>query len=362
MNYRTEKFLRIITYPVGWLYALVSYIRNEMFDMGVLKSKSYKTAIISVGNITIGGTGKTPFVEYIIGLLKKTYNVVALSRGYGRKTKGYLEADSNSNAATIGDEPYQIRRKYPDVKFAVDANRCRALDILESKYPDTDAFILDDAYQHRYVSAGKSILLIDYNRPLNKDSIIPYGNLRENPIGRYRADIIVITKCPKTLTPLEARDIKKELKLKAYQNLYFTTIKYGSLRRLADGATLKLTKEFDVLLVTAIANNSSLTEYLGNNCHGLSEIKYEDHHTYKVADIKKISDKFNSIASDKKIIITTTKDESKLLQCELPEEIANSLYVLDVTVEFLLDKKGDFDKEITSYVEKNKRNSVLFTK
>ncbi|MCQ2369535.1 MAG: tetraacyldisaccharide 4'-kinase [Paludibacteraceae bacterium] len=362
MTHSTEKILRIITYPIGWIYAIVSYIRNELFDMGVLKSKSYKTAIISVGNITVGGTGKTPFVEYIIGLLKNKYKITALSRGYGRKKKGFIEASSDSSADTIGDEPYQILRKYPDVRVAVDANRCRALDILEAKYPDTDAFILDDAYQHRYVSAGKSILLIDYNRPINKDSIIPYGDLRENAIGRYRADIVVITKCPNTVTPLEARDLKKELKLKAYQNLYFSTIKYGALRRMSDGATLDLTKEYDVLLITAIANSNPLYEYLGTACHSLSELRYEDHHTYKTSDLTKISKAFDDIASERKIIVTTAKDESKLLQLAMPEEIASALYVIDITVDFLFDKKNDFDKEISGYVEKNKRNSVLFTK
>ncbi|MCQ2337166.1 MAG: tetraacyldisaccharide 4'-kinase [Paludibacteraceae bacterium] len=362
MKRNTEKILRIITYPVGWIYALVSYVRNELFDMGVLKSKSYKTAIISVGNITVGGTGKTPFVEYIIGLLKNKYRITALSRGYGRRRKGFIEASSDSGADTIGDEPYQILRKYPDIRVAVDANRCRALDLLEAKYPDTDAFILDDAFQHRYVSAGKSILLIDYNRPINKDSIIPYGNLRESAIGRYRADIVVITKCPNNVTPLEARDMKKELKLKAYQNLYFSTIRYGALRRMSDNDTFDLSKEYDVLLVTAIANSNPLCEYLGSICHRLSELKYEDHHTYKTSDLCKISKAFDGIVSSKKIIVTTSKDESKLLQLNIPEEIASALYVVDITVDFLFDKKNDFDKDIIGYVEKNKRNSVLFTK
>lgn len=359
MNNKTEKVLRKAAYPVGWIYAIVTRIRNKMFDSGVLKSKSYKKAVISVGNITVGGTGKTPFVEYIVGLLKQTYKVAVLSRGYGRRTNGYMEGRSYSNASTIGDEPCQIIRKYPDIVLAVDANRCHALDIMEAKYPDIDAFVLDDAFQHRYVTAGKSILLIDYNRPIMTDRLIPYGNLREHQDGRYRADIVVVNKCPATMTPLEAKSIKKTLNLKAYQKLYYSVIKYDSLRRLSDGAPLELTTDYDVLLVTAIANANPLIEHLSNACHQLSDIRYEDHHKYTSSDINRINKEFNAIPTDKKIVVVTSKDESKLFHLNMPNELADSLYVMDITVDFLFGKKNDFDKEIIDYVRKNKGDSTV---
>lgn len=362
MNHKAQNILRKILYPVGWLYSLAIAIRNHLFDRQILKSQSFKTATIVVGNITVGGTGKTPMIEYLIDILHKDYKLAALSRGYGRRTKGYREADKTSNATLIGDEPYQIYRKYPDVKVVVCANRCHAIKVIEGKYPETDAVLLDDAYQHRYVNAGRTILLIDYNRSIMEDKLMPYGNLREPASERFRADIVVVTKCPKDMTAFNAREVKNSLNLHAYQDLFFATLRYSSPRRITNRVRLGSLDGWSVLLVTAIANPAPLTEYLETNCASVKSILFEDHHDFNIEDVALISKEFESMASGKKCIVITSKDESKLVNLDISDAISNSMYVIDVGIDFLFDTKCDFDKKIIGYVEKNKRNSVLFTK
>ncbi len=362
MNTSKINICRKILYPVGWLYGIGTEIRNSLYEAEVLKSHSYKTAIITVGNITVGGTGKTPFVEYLIRILKGNYKIVELSRGYKRKTKGYLEAGADANAMLIGDESYQIFRKFSDIKVVVDADRCNAIETIEDKYPDTDVFILDDAFQYRRVNSGRSILLIDYNKPITEDSILPYGDLRESAKGRYRADIVVMTKCPANMNAFATREVKKSLNLQAHQNLYFTTFKYAAPRRMSDGKLIELDKVQDVLMVTAIANQVSLEEYVKSKVSNLHQIIYEDHHNYTNGDAQNILSRLNAVSGENKIILTTAKDESKLIGLDLPEELLEKLYVIDVEIEFLFSSKDDFDKKIIGYVEKNKRNSILFTK
>jgi len=355
-------FLRKLSYPLGWLYGLGVAIRNALFSGGILKSRTFKTAVISVGNITVGGTGKTPFVEYLIRILKDNYKIIELSRGYKRKTKGLQEAVAGCTAATIGDEPYQIYRKYPDVRVVACADRCHAIGELEKRYSETDVFILDDAFQHRYVNPGISILLIDYNRPITEDSILPYGNLRESASSRYRADIVVVTKCPQSMNAFDAREVKNTLDLHAYQDLFFSTLKYSTPRRMADGAPLDTLSGKEVLLVTSIANPDPLKEYLGKNAHSLDQLVFEDHHYYTLKDIATIQSVFDKIPNDKKVIVVTAKDEAKLVDMDISDALAQAIYVIDVEVEFLFNSGVEFSKKITGYVEKNKRNSVLFTK
>lgn len=355
-------FFRKLSYPVGWLYGLCVCIRNYLFNSEILKSRTFKTAVISVGNITVGGTGKTPFVEFLIRILKDNYKVIELSRGYKRKTKGLQEAVIGCTAATIGDEPYQIFRKFPDVRVVACANRCQAIGELETRYSDTDVFILDDAFQHRYVNPGVSILLIDYNRPITSDSILPYGDLRESAASRYRADIVVVTKCPASMNAFDAREIKNILDLHAYQNLYFSTLKYSTPRRMADGAPLESLAGMEVLLITSIANPSPLKEFLGKNAGSLDQIIYEDHHNYTKKDIAYIQGRFDSIPNENKIIVITTKDEAKLVDMDISDALAQSIYVLEVGVDFLFGGSAEFSKKIVDYVENNKRNSVLFAK
>lgn len=232
-------FIRINKWllPLSWLYGLAVRVRNALFDLGVLKSESFDVPVISVGNITVGGTGKTPHVEYLIDLLRHKCRVAVLSRGYKRKTRGYVVADSTATARTIGDEPYQMKHKFPDVTVAVDRDRRHGIRRLtEDKSADgIDVVLLDDAFQHRYVKPGINILLVDYHRLIIYDKLLPAGRLREQLSGKNRADIVIITKCPADLKPMEFRVITKAMDLYPYQHLYFTRLDYGELHPLAGG-------------------------------------------------------------------------------------------------------------------------------
>ena len=218
--------------PLSWFYGLGVGFRNTLFEMGVLKSRSFSTPVISVGNITVGGTGKTPHVEYLIRLLKDKLNVAVLSRGYKRKSHGFVLADKDTPMRNIGDEPYQIKQKFPEVTVAVDAKRTRGIEKLTSDKTEkgVDVILLDDAFQHRYVKPGINILLVDYHRLVIYDKLLPAGRLREPVRSKDRADIVIITKCPKDLKPMEFRVITKAMELYPYQQLYFSTLEYDTLK------------------------------------------------------------------------------------------------------------------------------------
>ena len=219
--------------PLSWLYGLGVGFRNMLFEAGILKSQTYATPVISVGNITVGGTGKTPHVEYLIRLLKDKTNLAVLSRGYKRKSRGFLLADNDSTMYDIGDEPFQIKQKFPDITVAVDKKRTRGISRLINGEAgkDIDVILLDDAFQHRYVRAGISILLVDYHRLIIYDELLPSGRLRE-PVGsKDRADIVIVTKCPPDIKPMDYRVITKAMALYPYQQLYFSTHEYSRKTR-----------------------------------------------------------------------------------------------------------------------------------
>lgn len=226
-----NKLLQTLLMPVSWVYGLAIWVRNNLFDMGILRTQTFKMPIISIGNITVGGTGKTPHTEYLIQLLKPNHKVAVLSRGYKRLTSGFVEAAENSEATEIGDEPRQIKQKFPDVHVVVDANRVHGIQLLMDLYPDLDAILLDDAFQHRYVQAGLSILLVDYNRPIDEDFLLPAGNLRESEYARFRAHIIIVTKCPKVIKPIEQRIVQKKLNIRPYQSLFLQPSVMASLNQ-----------------------------------------------------------------------------------------------------------------------------------
>ena len=246
--------------PLSWFYGLAVDIRNALFDMGVLPSVSYDIPIINVGNITVGGTGKTPHVEYLIRLLSDRYRVAVLSRGYKRKTSGYLLSSVASTIEEIGDEPWQIKQKYPDVYVAVDANRRRGIERLmtDEATKDVEVILLDDAYQHRYVKPGHNILLVDYHRIISDDRLLPAGCLRERPSSSRRATTVIVTKCPGHITAMGFRVILSALHIRPYQQLFFSTFAYGTMRQLWGNGSLDpeaLRKEnTHVLLLTGIGN------------------------------------------------------------------------------------------------------------
>ena len=352
--------------PLSWFYGIGVGFRNLLFEMGVLKEHTYKTPVISVGNITVGGTGKTPHVEYLIRLLKDHVHVAVLSRGYKRKSSGFLLAQTDTPLSDIGDEPYQMKQKYPDITVAVDAKRTRGIEYLISGKEtglEIDAILLDDAYQHRYVKPGLNILLVDYHRLIIHDKLLPAGRLREPVKGKDRADIVIVTKCPTTLNPMEFRVLTKQMNLYPYQQLFFTTIKYEPLHPLFDGTEqIEKLEELTgrhILLLTGIASPKQIYYDLKPHTPDIYPLRYSDHHNFKKKDIKKINEAFEGLPSPK-LIITTEKDAVRLKETEgLTPEARRSIYVLPISIEFMLQGEESFNEKIIGYVRKNSRNSIL---
>ena len=350
--------------PLSWLYGLGVGIRNKMFDIGLIKSRSFDIPVISVGNITVGGSGKTPHVEYLVSLLKDKAKVAVLSRGYKRKSKGYVLAGENVKMAEIGDEPLQMHRKFPDIHIAVDKNRCHGIDrlITDKATNDTDVILLDDAYQHRYVKPGINILLVDYHRLIMYDKLLPAGRLREPQSGKSRADIVIITKCPADLKPMDYRVITKAMSLFPYQKMFFTTLEYKPLKHLFSGKERQLGsigKDESILLLTGIASPVQMIYDLQPYTSKIKALSYPDHHQFTGKDIDRINSEFASMPQPK-VIITTEKDKSRLEGMDgLSEDVKDNIYVLPVQIKFMLGQQEDFNEKIIGYVRKNSRNSIL---
>jgi tetraacyldisaccharide 4'-kinase len=349
--------------PLSWLYGIGVRFRNRLFELGILKQHSYDIPVISVGNITVGGSGKTPHVEYLIRLLQKDVKVAVLSRGYKRKTHGYILADENSTMKDIGDEPFQMKKKFSGINVAVDHKRVRGIENIIRDYDDTDVILLDDAFQHRYVKPGINILLVDYHRLIIYDKLLPAGRLREPLSGKNRADIVIITKCPKDLKPMEFRVLTKAMDLYPYQSLFFSTIEYDTLYPLfnKDGEQIskQQLKDKNVLLVSGIASPKQIIVDLKPYADSISSIAFADHHQFSPKDAEKINEAFAKL-DDNKIIITTEKDATRLEDIEgLNDDVRSHIYVLPIKVRFMLDQQNVFNDKIKDYVRKNSRNSIL---
>lgn len=354
--------------PLSWLYGLGVKLRNTLFDTGILKSKSYNIPIISVGNITVGGTGKTPHTEYLIELLRKQYQVAVLSRGYKRHTLGFLLAKPDTPMKDIGDEPYQMKNKFPDVQIAVDKNRRHGIETLCSPSETTvtpDVILLDDAYQHRYVKPGINILLVDYHRMINEDVLLPAGRLREPLKGKDRANIVIVTKCPYDIKPMGYRVICKMLKLYPFQELFFTTLHYDQLHCPYTGVKRSLRSiapNEQILLLTGIASPEQMRIDLARYTQNITPLTFGDHHYYTTEDIRTIARAFKKLP-EKKIIITTEKDYSRLSAAKgLDDEIKKNLFVLPIRIEFMQNQGVQFNERIISYVHKHHRNRKLVKK
>ena len=335
--------------PFAWIYDFITSIRNMMYDHGLLKQQSFNKPLICIGNLAVGGSGKTPHTEYLINLLSKNeYKVAVLSRGYKRKTKGFVLATDQSTAQEIGDEPSQIKKKFPNIVIAVDENRCDGV----SKIIDmADVILLDDAFQHRSIKAGLNILLTDYNKPYYKDYLMPAGRLRENQSGKKRADIIIMTKCRQE--QISANDVNYnsiKLCLSDNQQLFFTGIKYG---KLSNGLDLKDLADYNIVLVTGIANPKPLEEELSKHVTMMKTIRFSDHHNFTDSELKKIDYTFENLPSDKKrLIITTEKDFTRL------GNLSNIDYLCSIPIEvnILNDDKSKFDNLILDYCKQYKKN------
>jgi len=356
-------------YPLAELYGIVLSLRNKLFDWGVLPQEAFPGPVISIGNITVGGTGKTPHTEYIIRLLSKKYRVAVLSRGYKRKTHGFLLADEHATSSQIGDESMQIHRKFPTVLVAVDANRRRGirklLQLPENQKPEV--ILLDDAFQHRYVKPSLSILLTTVDRPFYDDCLLPAGKLRESPGNYKRADWIIYTKCPESFTPEDYQTLTKKINLQAHQQLFFSSYQYKNLQPVFPIANpvgqeslekLKM-EDYKVLLVAGIANPTGFIEQVKKYASDIETSLYPDHHEYIPKDIQRMKDFIKRQSDKNRRIITTEKDAARLSHHPLvPDEIKAFIYYLPIEVVIHFNEEL-FIQNIENHVRNFKRNGSL---
>ena len=357
---------RLFLLPFTLIYGFITGVRNLLFDLNILKEKEFPLPIISIGNITVGGTGKTPHIEYLISILKDKFNVAVLSRGYKRNTKNFLMVSNRSKYKEVGDEHCQIQKKNPGIKVAVDRKLVNGIKNLIKTFNDLDVILLDDAFQHRYVKPGLSILLIDYSRPLKNDLILPAGRLRERSIERKRAHIIIVTKCPSDITPVEKEKLKKELVLFPSQHVFFTTINYEDLSPIFNKNEQKLScdyckkEKYNLLLVTGIANPQPLKNYLQYYFNNISEIRFPDHHAFNEKDLIKITGYFEKLPGKNKIILTTEKDAIRMQKfINIAGSFTELIYFIPIRVEFPGNQRDEFNRLIQYYVRENKRDNIL---
>jgi tetraacyldisaccharide 4'-kinase len=352
------RLFQYLLFPFAVLFDLITRLRNLLFDMGILTSVRFDTPVISVGNLSYGGTGKTPHVEYLVRLLAGKNSIAILSRGYGRKSRGFVLATRHADVAHIGDEPLQYFQKFENIRVAVDEKRRRGIRMLEEKFPETDVILLDDAFQHRYVKPGLSILLTDYHHLYTDDFLIPSGTLREARSGAKRADIIVVTKTPRILSPITRRRIMEDLRHCPHQQVCFSYITYCEPVPVftQPGFTLP-SKITNILMFTGIANDYPLREHLERMCSELIVMKFPDHHPYNRKDIDAIFQKFNDLPTQKKILVTTEKDVMRLKVPELIGYVKNlPLFCVPMEVDFHGSDKEIVERKVIDYVKKGKRN------
>jgi len=356
----------IFLYPLSLIYGFITGFRNFLYDAGILPSAEFHFPVICVGNITVGGTGKTPHTEYIAALLRENFKVATLSRGYKRKTRDFRIASASSLVSEIGDEPMQIFRNFPDVLVTVDRNRVRGVRRILSEHPEIEVIILDDGFQHRKINPGYSILLSDFERPIIKDHMLPYGNLRESKSNMSRADIILITKSPENISPIQRRILVKEIDKLPYQNLYFTSIKYNSPEPIFESGRASEPYDFSkpagcgIVLITGIANPQPLKEYLQKSYNEIIHLSYPDHYSFNESDLLRFSSAYNSLKSAKQYLFTTEKDAVRLREfTNIAEPIKSSFFYVPIGVFFLNEDKDEFDNLIINYVRENHRNNRI---
>jgi len=352
------KIIRYIAYPFSILYGIIATVRNLLFDISILRSTKFPLWVITVGNLSAGGTGKSPHVEYIARLMEKltknyenldlTYNRIAiLSRGYGRANKGFLLVNNSSNAREIGDEPLQLKRRLKDVSVGVDENRVDGINSLMTINPQIKMVLLDDAYQHRYVKPDLSVLLTNYNVPFYNDTMLPTGMLREPRRGYKRAKFIIVSSTPINITDTEKKLIVEKINPKSSQKVFFSSIYYESLLPVYKGdyPTPLIDKNYTVLLLTGIANTHSIYNHLAEIARDVVPVSFRDHHTFQSSDIAKVIKAYNAISNPNKIIITTEKDSMRLQLGELKKDFGTvPLFYLPIRVK--VHEEKDFEEAL----------------
>ena len=363
------KFLRILLFPFSIVYGILLLLRNKLYDWGIFSSEKFNIPIISVGNLTVGGTGKTPHIEYLIRLLSPEFFIATLSRGYGRKTKGFVLSDVDSTVSDIGDEPLQFKKKFIEIPVAVDAKRVRGVKKIVELFPSLQTVLLDDAFQHRAISSGLSIVLTDFHKLYFNDFVMPTGSLREFRSGIKRADIIIVTKCPEVLLPIERKRLISEINPLPHQKIYFSTIKYGEFVPLNSGTIAPFSKvyyfekHYSIVLFTGIANTQPLEYYLKDQIKTIIPAKFPDHHSFTINDLLTVKKIFDNIASANKIILTTEKDAMRLKEPEFSSILNNlPLFYMPIEIEFNDKDKNEFNEQIIQYVKTNKKYGSIYSK
>ncbi|MEM8583402.1 MAG: tetraacyldisaccharide 4'-kinase [Bacteroidota bacterium] len=344
--------IKLLLAPLSALYGLGISMRNWAYRNDWIKSISFNLPVISVGNLSVGGAGKTPHVEYLVRKLLPYLNVATLSRGYRRKSRGFLIVNQGHNAEEVGDEPLQYYRKFPELTVTVAEERALAIPQIVSARPDLQLVILDDAFQHRAVRPGLNILLTQFAKPFTQDFLLPSGRLREWRSAYHRADTIIVTKCPSDLSTEKADALRKEIDPQSGQSLYFSYYQYGQAYYMLDSRyRLKLDREVDILLLCAIANTDYLISYLKGQARSVYTLEYEDHHYFTHQDMGNLVSRFKQLGSRKKAIITTEKDASRLeLHQKFIRDQRLPIFVLPVQVQFHFGQEEKFDAELRDFL------------
>jgi len=347
-----EWLVKILLSPFSLLYGIAVGLRNFFYRAGLLKSVHFSVPVISVGNLSVGGSGKTPHIEYLLRLLKEYIDIATLSRGYRRKTTGFLEVKTEMSAEDTGDEPMQFKRKYPDVLVAVGENRAFAIPRILSRAPDTQLILLDDAFQHRAVKPGLNILLTEYSKPFTRDYLLPSGRLREWRASYERADIIIVSKCPTALTEEQRQSLVREIEPLPHQRMYFSYYHYGTPYHVFEpSVAMPLQPDMEVLLICAIANTDYLMAYLSEKVATAHVLEYEDHHYFDSDDIQNLQRTFNVLSAPRKIILTTEKDAVRLeSHRDFFADSGLPIFALPIEVAFHGDDGARFDQDVKDFL------------
>ena len=351
------KSFRILLLPFSIVYWFAAWLRNFFYNTKIFRSSSFGLPVICIGNLSVGGTGKSPMVEFLISQLQDKFKLATLSRGYKRKTRGYALANENTTSLDIGDEPMLFHRKFPDVPVAVGEERLVAIPQLLHDKPGTQVIILDDAFQHRAVNAGLNILLTDYNNLFTRDFYLPTGDLRDLRANYKRADIIVVTKCKFELTAEEADQLSNEISPLPGQQLFFSSIQYGNPYHITNHAPFELDTTTEVLLVTGIASPQPLKRLLEERCHSYQLMSFSDHYIFRIDDLRDIRRRFDRIEAPKKIILTTEKDAMRLMKFKNELEKL-PVYVIPISHHFLFEEEMKFLSAVTKFIREFKPPGV----
>ena len=356
--------LKLFLAPLSWIYGMVIAVRNRLYDLGLRKSVSLDIPVVCVGNITVGGTGKTPMCEALIGHFQEKYNVGLISRGYGRKTKGYLEVAPGASWRSVGDEPRQIKNNYPDTVVVVCKDRVAGIERMKREHPEVNLVIMDDGFQYRRLEAKLNIVMIDYTRPIDKDRLLPLGRLRDQRKQMKRAHYVVVTKCPAGMTPLDRRIIRNNLELLPFQNLSFTRMVAGALYPafVADTGQKTVPAGSKVVAMAALGNPAPFVKGLQARYDLRGELLWGDHHPYVVRDLRRMEEALDEAGADT-VIVTTEKDAVKLGGgARIPPALRARIFVQPISMGFIEESKEDFFKKLEYDVGTDQKNSFFYSR